>query len=90
MKFLLYTAFSGLLVLAAFLGMSLLSGSHSFDYNPEITQTFTESAQTILLILILLGFGIKIPLVPLHTWLPDAYTEASPATAILLGAFWPN
>lgn len=30
-------------------------------------------------------FGIKIPLVPLHTWLPDAYTEASPATAILLG-----
>ncbi|MBE9175888.1 NADH-quinone oxidoreductase subunit M [Synechocystis salina LEGE 06155] len=85
MKFLLYTAFSGLLVLAAFLGMSLLGGSHSFDYNPQITQTFTESAQTILLILILLGFGIKIPLVPLHTWLPDAYTEASPATAILLG-----
>jgi NAD(P)H-quinone oxidoreductase subunit 4 len=31
------------------------------------------------------GFGIKIPLVPLHTWLPDAYTEATPATAILLG-----
>ena len=35
--------------------------------------------------LILVGFGIKIPLVPLHTWLPDAYTEASPATTILLG-----
>ncbi|AIE75385.1 MULTISPECIES: NADH-quinone oxidoreductase subunit M [unclassified Synechocystis] len=85
MKFLLYTAFSGLLVLAAFLGISLLGGSYSFDYNPQVTQTFTDSAQTILLILILLGFGIKIPLVPLHTWLPDAYTEASPAVAILLG-----
>ncbi len=33
----------------------------------------------------LVGFGIKIPLVPLHTWLPDAYTEASPPVAILLG-----
>jgi len=34
---------------------------------------------------LLVGFGIKIPLVPLHTWLPDAYVEASPPVAILLG-----
>ncbi|MFM1841885.1 MAG: dehydrogenase subunit 4, Involved in fixation [Cyanobacteriota bacterium] len=85
MKFLLYTAFSGLLVLAAFLGIGLLGGNGSFDYNPQMTAGFSESAKFILLTLILVGFGIKIPLVPLHTWLPDAYTEASPATAILLG-----
>jgi NAD(P)H-quinone oxidoreductase subunit 4 len=84
-KFLLYTAFSGLLVLAGFLGIGLLSNANSFDYDPSMTQGFTTTAKFILLSLIIVGFGIKIPLVPLHTWLPDAYTEASPATAILLG-----
>jgi len=84
-KFLLYTAFSGLLVLAAFLGIGLLRDVNSFDYDPLMTQGFTTTAKFILLSLIIVGFGIKIPLVPLHTWLPDAYTEASPATAILLG-----
>ena len=84
-KFLLYTALSGLLVLAAFLGIGFLSGSANFDYQTLTTQSFGIKAQLILLTLLLVGFGIKIPLVPLHTWLPDAYTEASPATTILLG-----
>ena len=84
-KFLLYTALSGLLVLAAFLGIGFLSGSANFDYQTLTTQSFGIKAQLILLTLLLVGFGIKIPLVPLHTWLPDAYTEASPAAAILLG-----
>jgi NAD(P)H-quinone oxidoreductase subunit 4 len=84
-KFLLYTAMSGLLVLAAFLGIGFSSNTASFDYNPLATQSFDLNTQLILLGLIVVGFGIKIPLVPLHTWLPDAYTEATPATAILLG-----
>lgn len=84
-KFLLYTAISGLLVLAAFLGITFLSGGSSFDYDAINPQNFSANTQLILLTLIIVGFGIKIPLVPLHTWLPDAYTEASPATAILLG-----
>ncbi len=84
-KFLLYTALSGLFVLAAFLGIGLLSNSTNFDYTSLNTQSFSLNTQLILLTLLLVGFGIKIPLVPLHTWLPDAYTEASPATAILLG-----
>lgn len=84
-KFLLYTAMSGLLVLAAFLGIGFLSNTANFDYPSLTTQDFEINAQLILLGLIVVGFGIKIPLVPLHTWLPDAYTEATPATAILLG-----
>lgn len=84
-KFLLYTAVSGLLVLAAFLGMGLLSGGVSFDYESITTQNLSLNTQLILLTLLLVGFGIKIPLVPLHTWLPDAYTEASSAVTILLG-----
>ena len=84
-KFLLYTAISGLLVIAAFLGIGFLSGASSFDYAKVNPSDFSLITQLILLTLILVGFGIKIPLVPLHTWLPDAYTEASPATTILLG-----
>lgn len=84
-KFLLYTAISGLLVLAAFLGMAWLSGAPNFDYQSIATLELSQRTQLILLTLLLVGFGIKIPLVPLHTWLPDAYTEASPGVTILLG-----
>lgn len=85
MKFLIYTAVSGILVLAAFLGLAWLSHSTSFDYDAIATQGLSLTTQLILLTLLLVGFGIKIPLVPLHTWLPDAYVEASPVVAILLG-----
>lgn len=84
-KFLLYTAVSGLLVLAAFLGITWFSGSGSFDYSQIHTLALSANTKFILLTLLLIGFGIKIPLVPLHTWLPDSYVEASPATTILLG-----
>lgn len=85
MKFLIYTAVSGILILAAFLGMTWLSHSTSFDYSGINTQDLSLTTQLILLTLLLVGFGIKIPLVPLHTWMPDAYVEASPVVAILLG-----
>lgn len=85
MKFLIYTAVSGILILAAFLGMAWLSGSNSFDYDKISTQGLPLVTQLILLTVVLVGFGIKIPLVPLHTWMPDAYVEASPAVAIMLG-----
>lgn len=84
-KFLLYTAVSGLLILAAFLGIGFLDGAPNFDYQTLSTTELSFRTQLILLGLLVVGFGIKIPLVPLHTWLPDAYTEASPAVAILLG-----
>jgi len=85
MKFLIYTAVSGILILAAFLGLNWLTGASNFDYDAIQTAGLTQKTQLILLTLILVGFGIKIPLVPLHTWLPDAYVEASTPTAILLG-----
>ena len=85
MKFLIYTAVSGILILAAFLGITWIGGSSTFDYESIITQGLPLTTQLILLTMLLVGFGIKIPLVPLHTWLPDAYVEASPPVAILLG-----
>jgi NAD(P)H-quinone oxidoreductase subunit 4 len=84
-KFLIYTAVSGILILAAFLGITWLSGSATFDYESLKTGGLSLQLQLILLTMLLVGFGIKIPLVPLHTWLPDAYVEASPPVAILLG-----
>lgn len=85
MKFLIYTAVSGILILAAFLGMTWLSNSPSFDYDAINTQGLSLPTQLLLLTALLVGFGIKIPLVPLHTWMPDAYVEASPVVAIILG-----
>ena len=85
MKFLIYTAISGIVILAAFLGITWIGGSSTFDYESIITQGLPLTTQLILLTMLLVGFGIKIPLVPLHTWLPDAYVEASPPVAILLG-----
>jgi NAD(P)H-quinone oxidoreductase subunit 4 len=84
-KFLIYTAVSGGLILAVFLGTVWLTGATNFNYNTLSTQTLSITLQIILLLGIVIGFGIKIPLVPLHTWLPDAYVEASAPVAILLG-----
>ncbi|MDM9385662.1 NADH-quinone oxidoreductase subunit M [Chlorogloeopsis sp. ULAP01] len=84
-KFLIYTAVSGALILATFLGIVWLTGSPNFNYDSLSTQALSTVLQITLLLGILLGFGIKIPLIPLHTWLPDAYVEASAPIAILLG-----
>lgn len=83
-KFLIYTAFSGILILGAFLGLVYLSGSGSFDFNPTLAQGLTLAQQTVLMGALLVGFGIKIPLVPFHTWLPDAHVEASTPISVLL------
>ncbi|MEO1399882.1 MAG: NADH-quinone oxidoreductase subunit M [Cyanobacteria bacterium J06635_1] len=84
-KFLLYTALSGALILAGGLGLVWLSGAGNFDYETLTKVSLPVSSQVLLLVPLLLGFGIKIPLIPLHTWLPDTYVEASTPVAILLG-----
>ena len=90
-KFLIYTAISGILLLAAFLGLAASTGFTSFSY--DVLQDFTAgqgggaiaaSSQLVLLLLIMVGFGIKTPLVPLHTWLPDAHVQASTPISVLL------
>ncbi|MEH2084657.1 MAG: NADH-quinone oxidoreductase subunit M [Nostoc sp.] len=83
-KFLIYTAVSGILILASFLGMVWLSGSSSFALATLNTTTLPLATQLLLLAGILIGFGIKIPLVPFHTWLPDAHVEASTPISVLL------
>lgn len=84
-KFLLYTAVSGALMLAAFLATVWLTEHPDFAYTPALGQSLPLTGQIILLGVMLVAFGIKIPLVPFHTWLPDTYVAASTPVAMMLG-----
>ncbi len=83
-KFLIYTALSGILILGAFLGLVWLSGNTSFDYDSGLATALPLAQQITLLVALLIGFGIKVPLFPFHTWLPDAHVEASTPVSVLL------
>jgi NAD(P)H-quinone oxidoreductase subunit 4 len=84
MKFLLYTAISGFLVLISFLGLVWLTGANNFAYNPLLSNNLPVKTQLLLLIPLLIGLAIKIPIFPFHTWLPDAHVEASTPVSVLL------
>ncbi|MCP9881982.1 NADH-quinone oxidoreductase subunit M [Cyanobium sp. Alchichica 3B3-8F6] len=83
-KFLIFTAASGMLILGAFLGLALLTGSVDFSLTPVLSDRLAMGGQLWLLGALLIGFGIKIPLVPLHNWLPDTHTQASTPVSVLL------
>lgn len=83
-KFLIYTTVSGLFVLASFLGIVFLTNATTFDYEPLRSQVLPLGTQLVLLAGLLIGFGIKIPIFPFHTWLPDAHVEASTPVSVLL------
>ena len=83
-KFLIYTALSGILILAGFLGVVWLGHAASFDFVDAQNAILPVATQLALLIVILVGLGIKTPIVPLHTWLPDAHVEASTPVSVLL------
>jgi NAD(P)H-quinone oxidoreductase subunit 4 len=83
-KFLLFTAVSGMLILGAFLGLALLTGQPDFSLTPVLSDRLGMGSQLLLLGALVIGFGIKIPLVPFHNWLPDAHTEASTPVSVLL------
>ncbi|MDF1645721.1 MAG: NADH-quinone oxidoreductase subunit M [Legionellaceae bacterium] len=83
-KFFLYTFLGSVLMLAAFLYLGHQAGSFSLDalYSLKLTMT----AQIFIFIAFFFGFAIKIPMFPVHTWLPDAHTEAPAGGSIVLAA----
>jgi len=87
-KFFLYTAFGSILMLAAviFLVYSLQtsSGIVSFAFADLVKARLPLGAQSWLLAAFALSFAIKVPMVPLHTWLPDAHVEAPTAGSVIL------
>ncbi len=87
-KFVLYTAFGSILMLAAviYLVYSLQSptGELSFAFADLYRARLPLSVQIVLLSAFGLSFAIKVPIVPLHTWLPDAHVEAPTAGSVIL------
>ncbi len=84
-KFLIYQALSGVILLAGFLSWAWFSKTGNFNYESLAATHLPANLQLLFLCIILLGFGIKMPLVPFHTWLPDAYIEAPTPVSMLLG-----
>jgi NADH-quinone oxidoreductase subunit M len=90
-KFFLYTFFGSLLMLAAILYLAYtyarLNGGHpSFDYFELQRLMLPRNVQIWLWAAFTLAFVIKVPMFPVHTWLPDAHTEAPTAGSIILAA----
>jgi NAD(P)H-quinone oxidoreductase subunit 4 len=84
-KFLIYQALSGMILLAGFLSWAWFAKTGDFNYESLAATQLPKNLQLLFLSIILLGFGIKMPLVPFHTWLPEAYVEASTPVSMLLG-----
>ena len=80
-KFVLYTAFGSALLLAGIIWLAISAGS--FQYADVLALDLSSSTQLWLFAAFGLAFAVKVPLFPLHTWLPDAHTEAPTAGSVL-------
>jgi NADH-quinone oxidoreductase subunit M len=83
-KFVLYTIVGSLLMLIAILYLYKQTGSRSFDLVDFRQLVLTPGQQWWLFAAFGLAFAIKVPLFPLHTWLPDAHVEAPTAGSVIL------
>ncbi|MCS5706757.1 NAD(P)H-quinone oxidoreductase subunit 4 [Synechococcus sp. FGCU-3] len=83
-KFILYTAGSSLFILLAGLAMAFYGDTVSFEYADLLAKNFSPQFQFLCYAGLLIAFGVKLPIVPLHTWLPDAHGEATAPVHMLL------
>jgi len=96
-KFFLYTLFGSALMLVSFLAMFFLAdgtlagleAARTFDMRAlsgGATAAIARTSQLWIFAGMFLGFGIKVPMFPFHTWLPDAHTEAPTVGSVILAA----
>ena len=87
-KFFLFTLVGSLLMLLAIIGIYLIHGGQSGIYSFGLTELlgtrFSPATGLWLYGAFLLAFAVKFPIVPLHTWLPDAHTDAPTAGSVIL------
>ena len=87
-KFFLFTQLSGLMMLAAIVGLYFVhghsTGEFTFDYTRLLGTHMAPATALWLLFGFLAAFLVKLPAVPLHTWLPDAHSEAPTGGSVIL------
>ena len=86
-KFFLYTLLGSVLMLVALLYLYFTPDPHSFDMTKLgglVADKIPLDTQVILWLALFIGFAIKIPAFPFHTWLPDAHVEAPTAISVIL------
>jgi NADH-quinone oxidoreductase subunit M len=89
LKFLIYTFSGSVVMLVAILALYFLTGAQTFaipTLAPLVSEDVGRAAQILIFAGIFLGFAIKLPVVPLHTWLPDAHVEAPTPISVVLAA----
>ncbi|HEY0696073.1 MAG TPA: NADH-quinone oxidoreductase subunit M, partial [Kribbella sp.] len=86
-KFLLYSLLGGLLMLASVVGLYVVSARHgdpSYLLSDLSKVGMSQNTERWLFLGFFFAFAVKAPMVPFHTWLPDAAAEATPGTSVLL------
>jgi NADH-quinone oxidoreductase subunit M len=87
-KFFLFTQCSGLLMLIAILALYFAhhrsTGVYTFEYSDLLGTQLSSGAGFCMMLGFFAAFAVKMPVVPLHTWLPDAHTEAPTAGSVIL------
>ena len=83
-KFFLYTLAGSLFMLLGILGVYFAASPHTFDMTQLVGMTRGLWFQKVVFLAFFLGFAIKVPIFPFHTWLPDAHVEAPTAGSVIL------
>jgi NADH-quinone oxidoreductase subunit M len=83
-KFFLYTFLGSVFMLAALIYMYVKAGEYSIDAFQKLPLTLVE--QRWIFVAFLLAFAVKVPMWPVHTWLPDAHVEAPTGGSVILAA----
>ncbi len=83
-KFFIYTLFGSVLMLVGILMIYFNSSLNSFSILELTKSNIAPNMQNWIFLLLFMGFAIKVPMFPFHTWLPDAHTEAPTAGSVLL------
>ena len=86
LKFLIFTYSGSAVMLFGFLALYAWTGASSFDYTVLATKIPTVGIvpQLVIAVTTFVGFAVKLPIFPLHTWLPDAHVEAPAPVSVLL------
>ncbi len=85
-KFILYTALASIFILVAGLALAFYGGNVTFNLTELGLKDYPLSLELLAYGGFLIAFGVKLPIFPLHTWLPDAHSQASaPISMILAG-----